>query len=99
VAIAEAGLGRHEEALRSVKRALEIQPVEADALSAPRATLVWAEVLAMAGDREGALRKLEEIVKLPFAVYHGDLKLHPVWDELRGDPRFDALIAESAKPL
>ena len=59
-----------------------------------------AQVLAMTGDRDGAFDKLSKLVKLPFGVLnYGDLKFDPVWDDLRNDPRFDHILAESAFPL
>jgi hypothetical protein len=42
---------------------------------------------------------LKQVVKLPFALTHGDLKLNPVWDDLRDDPLFDRILAESALPF
>jgi hypothetical protein len=54
----------------------------------------------MTGDRDATFDKLSELVKLPFGVInYGDLKLNPVWDDLRSDPRFDRVLVESALPL
>ena len=58
-----------------------------------------AQVLAVTGDRDGAFDKLGKLVKLPFGLNYGDLKLNPMWDDLRDDPRFDRILAESALPL
>lgn len=58
-----------------------------------------AAVLVMTGDRDTIFDKLSQLVKLPFTLTHGDLKLNPVWDDLRDDPRFDRILAESALPL
>ena len=59
-----------------------------------------AAVLVMTGDRDATFDKLSELVKLPFGVInYGDLKLNPVWDDLRSDPRFDRILGESALPL
>jgi hypothetical protein len=57
------------------------------------------QVLDVTGDRDGALDKLGKLVKLPFGLNYGDLKLNPMWDDLRDDPRFDRILAESAVPL
>jgi tetratricopeptide (TPR) repeat protein len=99
LALAEAGLGRGEEAVRRVQRSLEIMPLETDALIAPRTELRFAEVMAIAGDREAALQNLKEIVKLPFALFYGDLKLSPIWDGIRDDPRFAAILDSARQPL
>ena len=99
LALAEAGLGEKEEALRNARRATEILPPSVDALASPMCEMRLAQVLAMTGDRDGAFDKLVKLVKLPFGVNYGDLKLNPMWDDLRNDPRFDRLLAESALPL
>jgi len=38
-------------------------------------------------------------VPLPYGPSYGELKLNPIWDDLRGNPRFDKIIAEAAKPI
>jgi hypothetical protein len=53
----------------------------------------------MTGDRDATFDELSKLVKLPFGLNHGDLKLNPVWDDLRNDARFDRILAESASPL
>ncbi len=56
--------------------------------------------LLMMGDRDATFDKLSKLVKLPFGfINYGDLKLNPVWDDLRDDPRFDRILTESALPL
>ena len=68
-------------------------------LPVPCARCASQQVLVMTGDRDGAFDKLGKLVKLPFGLNHGDLKLNPMWDDLRNDPRFDRILAESALPL
>ena len=58
-----------------------------------------AQVLVMTGDPDGAFDELGKLVKLPFGLNQGDLKLNPMWDDLRDDPRFDRILSESALPL
>jgi TolB-like protein/Tfp pilus assembly protein PilF len=99
LALAEAGLGENEEALRHARRATEILPPSVDALIGPMCEMRLVQVLAMTGDRDGALDKLSKLVKRPFGVNYGDLKLNPIWDDLRNDARFDRILAESALPL
>jgi len=100
LAIAEAGLGENEEALRHARRAAEILPTSADAVEGPMCEMNLAAVLVMAGDRDATFDQLNKLVKLPFGVInYGELKLDPVWDDLRDDPRFDRILAESALPL
>ena len=99
LSIAEAGLGQKEEARRDARHAAEILPPSVDAVAGPMCEMRLAQVLAMTGDRDGAFDKLGKLVKLPFGLNYGDLKLNPMWDDLRDDPRFDRILAESALPL
>jgi tetratricopeptide (TPR) repeat protein len=100
LAIAEAALGRKEEALRNARHATEILPPSVDAVAGPMCENRLAQVLVLTGDLDGAFDKLSKLVKLPFSfINYGDLKLNPMWDDLRGDPRFDRILAEAALPL
>ena len=99
LSVAEAALGENEQALRHARHAAEILPPSIDAVAGPMCEMRLTQVLAMTGDRDGALDKLGKLVKLPFGLNHGDLKLHPMWHDLRNDPRFDRILAESALPL
>ena len=100
LAIAEAGLGESEDALLHAHRAAEILPVSVDAVEGAMCEMNFAAVLVMTGDRDATFDKLSKLVKLPFGVInYGDLKLDPVWDDVRDDSRFDRLLAESALAL
>jgi tetratricopeptide (TPR) repeat protein len=100
LSVAEAGLGQNEEALRRAHHAAEMCPPSVDAVVGPMCEMFLAQVLAMAGDRDGAFDKLSKLANQPFSlINYGDLKLNPMWDNLRDDPRFDKLIAEAAQPM
>jgi eukaryotic-like serine/threonine-protein kinase len=99
LSLAEAGLGQNEEALKHARRAAEILPPSVDAVAGPGCENRLAQVLVMTGDRDGAFDKLGSLVKLPFGLNYGDLKLNPMWDDLRNDPRFDRILTKSALPL
>ena len=99
LSVAEAALGQNEEALRHARHAAEILPPSVDAVAGPMCEIRLAQVLALTGDRDGAFDKLGRLVKLPFSLNSGDLKLNPMWDDLRVDPRFDRILVESALPL
>jgi hypothetical protein len=43
--------------------------------------------------------QLEEVVRIPSPVSYGQLRLHPWWDPLRDDPRFEKLVEEAKKPV
>ena len=100
LAIAEASLGQNEEALRRARHAAEMLPPSVDAVGGATCEMNLVAVLVMTGDRDATFDKLSKLVKLPFGlINYGDLKLNPVWDDLRNDPRFDRILAESASPL
>ena len=78
---------------------MEAMPTVVDALVGPRAEMRLAEVMGAMGDREGAMAKWIELAKKPFGLNYGDLKLNPMWDFLRDDPRFNQLLEETAHPI
>jgi hypothetical protein len=92
----DAGLGRKEEALREGRRAVELLPVEKDAINGPLMTEYLAMIAAWVGDKALACEKLAIAVRAPSTVSYGQLKLLPFWDPLRGDPRFDKIVASLA---
>jgi TolB-like protein/class 3 adenylate cyclase/Tfp pilus assembly protein PilF len=92
----DAGLGRKEEALREGRRAVELLPVEKDAINGPLMTEYLAMIAAWVGDKDLACEKLAIAVRAPSTVSYGQLKLLPFWDPLRGDPRFDKIVASLA---
>jgi serine/threonine-protein kinase len=95
----DAFLGRKEEALREGRRAVELLPVEKDAVQG----VCWVEYLAMiaalVGDKDLAFEQLESIIRLPSPISYGNLKLLPFWDPLRGDPRFEKILEEAKQPV
>ena len=54
---------------------------------------------AWAGEKELAIRQLEEAVQIPSPITYGQLRLHPWWDPLRDEPRFEELVAETRNPV
>jgi TolB-like protein/Flp pilus assembly protein TadD len=92
----DAGLGRKEEALREGQRAVELLPVEKDAINGPLMIEYLAMIAAWVGDKDLACEKLAIAVRPPSTVSYGQLKLLPFWDPLRGDPRFEKIVASLA---
>jgi tetratricopeptide (TPR) repeat protein len=99
LAWAYAGLGRKEDALGASQRSVELIPSWRDAVEGPFYANMQAQTLAWFGDKDAALKQLTSVVKLPGGPSFGELKLDPSWDQLRGDARFDELIAEAAQPI
>ena len=93
VAVLDAGLGRKEEAIREGTRAVELLPVSKDALYGPMMMKNLAEVYTLLDEREKAVGLLEVLAKIPSDVKYGDLRFNPEWDSLRGDPRFEKVVA------
>ena len=92
----DAGLGRKEEALREGWGAVELLPVEKDARSGPAMIVCLARIAAWVGDNDLACEQLVRASRLPSSVSYGDLKLMPWWDPLRGNPRFEKIVASLA---
>jgi len=97
----DAALGRKEEALREGRRALELVPIAQEAMfgSCPNEVCVtrsFVMICAWAGERELALKQLEVVTKVPGGPSYGELCLDPMWDPLRGDPRFEKIVVSLA---
>jgi serine/threonine protein kinase/Tfp pilus assembly protein PilF len=92
----DAGLGRKEEALRQGRRAVELLPVEKDAINGIGMVEYFAMIAAWVGDKDLACEQLAIAVRPPTPLNYGHLKLMPFWDPLRGDPRFERIVASLA---
>ena len=92
----DAGLGRKEEALREGRRAVELVPIEKDALVGPTMIKYLAMIAAWTGDKDLACEQLAIAIRPPSTISYGQLKLLPFWDPLRGDPRFEKIVASLA---
>jgi serine/threonine-protein kinase len=95
----DAALGRKEEALREGRRAIELLPVEKDSINGSRMLIYFAIIATWAGEKDIALQHLATYGQsqggYAIATY-GALKLLPLWDPLRGDPRFEKIVASLA---
>jgi serine/threonine protein kinase/tetratricopeptide (TPR) repeat protein len=92
----DAALGRKEDALREGRRAVELLPVEKDAINGPRMIAHLAMIAAWAGEKDLACEQLAMAIHPPAPITYGQLKLLPFWDPLRGDPRFEKIVASLA---
>jgi TolB-like protein/Tfp pilus assembly protein PilF len=92
----DAGLGRKEEALREGRRALELLPLEKDALVGQYLARYFAVIAAWVGEKDLACEQLAVVVQPPSNVSYGELKLMPWWDPLRGEPCFEKIVASLA---
>jgi serine/threonine-protein kinase len=92
----DAALGRKEEAVREGRRAVELLPVEKDAIGGMRIIVCLARIAAWVDDKDLACEHLARASRLPGGVSYGELKLLPWWDPLRGDPCFEKIVASLA---
>jgi tetratricopeptide (TPR) repeat protein len=95
----DAALGNKEAALQEGRRAMELQPVEKDSFTAQSLMAYVALIAAWAGEKDLALQHLATAAPKPGAALitsYGMLKLSPFWDPLRGDPRFEQIVASFA---
>ncbi|PYL43304.1 MAG: hypothetical protein DMF42_04430 [Verrucomicrobia bacterium] len=94
--MADAALGNKEDAIREVRRATELMPVSKNAIEGALLIRYLAVVYAWTGEKNLACEQLTTAAKLPGFLSYGELRLHPYWDPLRGDPRFDKIVASLA---
>jgi TolB-like protein/Tfp pilus assembly protein PilF len=95
----DAALGRKDLALEEGRRAIALTPLEKDVNNGSRVLQYFAITTAWTGDKELALHQLEAGLRAPHAsqiLSYGSLKLLPFWDPLRGDPRFEKIVASLA---
>jgi TolB-like protein/class 3 adenylate cyclase/Tfp pilus assembly protein PilF len=92
----DAALGRKEEALREGRRAVELLPVEKDSLNGAAMIEYLALIAAWVGEKDLACEQLAIATQLPGSLSYGQLKLLPYWDPLRGNPRFEKIVASLA---
>ena len=91
-----AGLQQREEAMHAGRRAIELLPVARDSINGAHMIEFFAIICAWIGEKDLALEHLALATQIPGTLSYGQLKLHPFWDPLRGDPRFEKLVAENS---
>jgi tetratricopeptide (TPR) repeat protein len=99
LAMIDAALGRKEQALEEGRRAITLTPVEKDVINGSNVIEYFAITAAWAGEKELALQQLQTGLRAPVAsemLSYGALKLLPFWDPLRGDARFEEMVASLA---
>ena len=91
--LALAGLGRHEEAILEGEEGLRLMPIEREAWRGTYRLMQLTKIYAMTGRIDEAIAGLERLLAVPSDLSKWSLRLDPSWDPLRGDPRFEALVA------
>ena len=94
--MADAVLGHKEDAIREGRRAVELLPVAKDSIIGALLVQNLALIYAWTGEKDLALEQLAIAARIPDYLSYGQLRLHPYFDSLRGDPRFDKIVASLA---
>ena len=91
--VALAMLGRKDEAVSEGRRAVAILPISKDAYGGTYTQHQLARIYILVGEHEKALDQLEPLLKIPYYLSPGWLRIDPTFAPLHGNPRFERLIA------
>src|SRR6266508_1836906 len=97
LALIDAELGDKEKAIQEGRTACNMLPPTKDAVVGVWLINNLARIYALTGEKDLALKQLEIVSKLPAGPSYGQLGLDPEWDSLRGDPRFEKIVASRAR--
>ena len=92
----DAGLGRKEEALREGRARSNCCLSRRTQSQARPSQLIWRKSTPGLGEKDLAIDQIAAVERVPNQLSYGLLKLHPIWDSLRGDPRFEQIVASLA---
>ena len=90
--LALAYLGRKADAVREGLRGLELMPISRDGYFGPYVQLQLVRIYMLVGEPEKAMDQLEPLLKVPFYLSPGWLRIDPTFDPLRTNPRFIKLL-------
>ena len=103
LALTNMGLGDKAAALALSEQAMAANPIEADGVVGPFSIELLARVAARMGEPDRAIGALQKLLSIPYAGLAGNvpltpalLRLDPMFDPLRKDPRFQKLVAQPA---
>jgi hypothetical protein len=99
--LAHAGLGEAASAIAEGQKAMAIYPTSKDPFGGPEKEERMARIYALLGDTDHVIPILKRLLQIPYGgamfLTPATLRLDPVWDQIRSDPRFQELVA-SATP-
>jgi TolB-like protein/Tfp pilus assembly protein PilF len=88
----DAGLGRKELAIQEAQHAVDLMPVAKDIYDGALVLEGLAQVYTWSNEHDRAIEVLQKLVTMPGYTNYARLKLHPMWNPLRGDPRFQKIV-------
>jgi TolB-like protein/Tfp pilus assembly protein PilF len=88
----DAGLGRKELAIQEAQHAVDLMPVSKDIYDGVLVLEGLAQVYTWTNESDRAIELLQKLVTMPGYTNYARLKLHPMWNPLRGDPRFEKIV-------
>ena len=92
----DAGLGRNREAVEEGERSCKLLPVSKDAVDGIFLAINLAQIYAWTGQKDLAIEQILAVERMPNTLSYGLLKLHPIWDPLRGEVGFEKTVASLA---
>ena len=99
LAMIDAALGRKEDAIREGRRSVELLPITKDVMTGSELLRNLALIYAWTGEKDLAIDQVAAALQGPGHITYGQLRLHPWWDAIRDDPRFEKLVEEAKKPV
>jgi TolB-like protein/class 3 adenylate cyclase/Tfp pilus assembly protein PilF len=94
MALCDAALGKKDDAIREGKEAMAKRPIARDAASGVGYATFLAQIYAWAGEKDLAIEQLASVAMMPNGPTPGELEKSADWDDLRGDPRFERIVAK-----
>jgi serine/threonine protein kinase/Flp pilus assembly protein TadD len=95
--LAYAGLGEATSAIAEGQKAMALHPTSKDPFEGPGQEETMASIYALLGDADHAIPILKRLLQIPYggSITPALLRLDPIWDQIRNDPRFQKLAASS----
>ena len=88
----DAGLGHKELAIQEAQQAVDLMPVSKDIYDGALVLEGLAQVYTWTNEPDRAIELLQKLVTMPGYTNYARLKLNPMWNPLRGDPRFEKIV-------
>jgi TolB-like protein/Tfp pilus assembly protein PilF len=92
----DAGLGQKELALQEAQHAIDLMPISKDIYDGGLVLEGLAQVYTWSDEHDQAIELLQKLVSMPSYINYARLKFHPLWKPLRGNPRFENIVASLA---